>query len=236
MGTISPYSMIASACYGGQVSVNRCKQWFADMEVSERAINNEEILNCFITSVPFVSWLFIAISAILLVYHLCFLRIANKRLAPMDFFPEATPEENDDFAKGLGVTYFLPIIEWIITKGIYNVDERNDIDIDKFISADVIDLGENAAQFKEKANSWVRRKIALINDSGVLTQFTAAQIKKLGKAAGIEIKTENKKIVFPEETEQMKILLSFLDEEAYQGPLSKDTILSTSKRRIGRQQ
>ena len=42
----------------------------------------------------------------------------------MDFFPEATPEENDDFAKGLGVTYFLPIIEWIITKGIYNVDER----------------------------------------------------------------------------------------------------------------
>ena len=51
--------MIASACYGGQVSVNRCKQWFADMEVSERAINNEEILNCFITSVPFVSWLFI---------------------------------------------------------------------------------------------------------------------------------------------------------------------------------
>lgn len=112
----------------------------------------------------------------------------------------------------------------------------NDIDIDKFISADVIDLGENAAQFKEKANSWVRRKIALINDSGVLTQFTAAQIKKLGKAAGIEIKTENKKIVFPEETEQMKILLSFLDEEAYQGPFSKDTILSTSKRRIGRQQ
>lgn len=124
LGTISPYSMIASACYGGQVSVNRCKQWFVDMEVSERAINNEEILNCFITSAPFVSWLFIAISAILLVYHLCFLRIANKRLAPMDFFPEATPEENDDFAKGLGVTYFLPIIEWIITKGIYNVDER----------------------------------------------------------------------------------------------------------------
>lgn len=78
--------------------------------------------------------------------------------------------------------------------------------------------------------------LALINDSGVLTQFTAAQIKRLGKAAGIEIKTENRKIVFPEETEQMKILLSFLDEEAYQGPFSKDTILSTSKRRIGRQQ
>ena len=86
LGTISPYSMIASACYGGQVSVEKCKQWLADMEVSERAINTGEILNYFIDSVPFVSWFFIVISAILLIYHLCFLRIANKRLAPMDFF------------------------------------------------------------------------------------------------------------------------------------------------------
>lgn len=108
----------------------------------------------------------------------------------------------------------------------------NDVDVDSFMNADIVDFGDISSQFKEKANSWIRRKIALINDSGVLTQFTAAQIKRLGKAAGIEIKTENKKIVFPKEIEEQKILLSFLDEEAYQGPFSKDTILSTSKRRL----
>lgn len=110
----------------------------------------------------------------------------------------------------------------------------NDVDVDTFIRTDIVDFGENAEQFKEKANSWIRRKIALINDSGVLKQFTAMQIKKLGKAAGIDIKVENKKIVFPTDGEEMKILLSFLDEEAYQGPFSKDTILSTSKRRVVR--
>lgn len=110
----------------------------------------------------------------------------------------------------------------------------NNVDIDEFIHADIVDFGENADQFKEKANSWIRRKIALINDSGVLKQFTAMRIRELGKAAGIDIKVEKKKIVFPADGEEMKILLSFLDEEAYQGPFSKDTILSTSKRRLGK--
>ena len=110
----------------------------------------------------------------------------------------------------------------------------NDVDVEKFINTDILDFGENAEQFKEKANSWIRRKIALINDSGVLTQFTAAEIKKFGKASGIDIKTENRKIVFPTDTDQMKVLLSFLDEEAYQGPFSKDTFLTTSKRKVAK--
>ena len=52
-----------------------------------------------------------------------FIKIVIKKAAPMDFFPESTPEENDDFAKGLGVAYFLPLIEWIVTKNILDVNE-----------------------------------------------------------------------------------------------------------------
>ena len=45
---------------------------------------------------------------------------------------------------------------------------------------------------------------------------------------------QNEKIIFPQDTNEIKILLSFLDEEAYQGPFSKETFLSNSKRKARR--
>lgn len=82
------------------------------------------------------------------------------------------------------------------------------------------------------ANTWIRRKIAIINDSGVLTNNSAAQIKRLARSAGIDISVENKKIVLPNDKEQLKIILGFLDEEAYKGPFSKATFLANSKRLV----
>lgn len=108
----------------------------------------------------------------------------------------------------------------------------SDGDVDHFIASPVFNFNGNETAFKESANSWVRRKIALINDSGVLTRFSASEIKGLAHNSGIDIAVEDQKIVFPAEKEDMKVLLSFLDEEAYQGPFSKDTFVSTSKRRV----
>lgn len=105
-------------------------------------------------------------------------------------------------------------------------------DIDNFISANIMDFGDTGESFKISANSWIRRKIALINDSGVLTQYKATDIKKLAKKqSNIDIIVKNEKIVFPTDTNEIKIFLSFLDEEAYQGPFSKETFLSNSKRK-----
>ncbi len=108
----------------------------------------------------------------------------------------------------------------------------SNVDIDNFISSEIMEFGNVGEAFKLSANSWTRRKIALINDSGVLTQYKAIDIKNLAKKqSNIDITVQNKKIVFPTDTNEIKILLSFLDEEAYQGPFSKETFLSNSKRR-----
>ena len=48
-------------------------------------------------------------------------------------------------------------------------------------------LLEDTEAFKNTANTWIRRKIAMINDSDVLVNYKASEIKKLAKDAGITI-------------------------------------------------
>lgn len=91
---------------------------------------------------------------------------------------------------------------------------------------------ENAQNFETLANSSIRRKIAAINDSGVLEKYQAIDIKKLAQKAGITITVKNKQIVIPNDKEQIKVILGFLDEEAYKGPFSQITYLANSKRKI----
>lgn len=93
-------------------------------------------------------------------------------------------------------------------------------------------LLSDTENFQNMANSWIRRKIALINDSNVLKQYSSEKIKNLAKSVGIDISVENQKIVIPNDKEQIKIILGFLDEEAYKGPFSHSTYLANSKRQI----
>lgn len=93
-------------------------------------------------------------------------------------------------------------------------------------------LIEDAEAFKSMANTWIRRKIAMINDSKVLENYSASQIKTLASKVDIKIDIENRKIKLPNDKESVKIILGFLDEEAYKGPFSKNTYLANSKRAI----
>ncbi len=106
-----------------------------------------------------------------------------------------------------------------------------DPEVDQFASNELL-LVQDPQEFKGMANTWIRRKIAMINDSGVLANNSATQIKRLAKSAGIDIVVENKKIVMPNDKEQLKIVLGFLDEEVYKGPFSKATLRANSKRRV----
>lgn len=108
-----------------------------------------------------------------------------------------------------------------------------DQEVESFTSSERLDI-ENPEAFKGMANTWIRRKIAMINDSEVLVNYTAKKIKGLAKATGIEITVENQKIVIPNDKEKVKIILGFLDEEAYKGPFSQNTYLANSKRRVGK--
>lgn len=108
-----------------------------------------------------------------------------------------------------------------------------DSDIDDFLNNNKIDFKGVKSEFNEKANSWIRRRIALINDSGVLDKYEATEIKRIAKKhSGIDINVKDKKIVFPHDFEQQKLILSFLDEESWKGAFSNETFVSTSKRKI----
>ena len=66
----------------------------------------------------------------------------------------------------------------------------------------------------------------------ILVNNSAAKIKKLAKSAGVKIDVEDEKIVIPSDKEQLKIVLGFLDEDAYKGPFLNNMFLANSKRKI----
>lgn len=108
-----------------------------------------------------------------------------------------------------------------------------DDDINNFLLTEKINFGDGRDQFMSKANSWVRRKVALINDSGVLERYSAIEIKRIAKKqSGLDLTVKDKMIEFPTDFEKVKVLLSFLDEGSWKGPFSNDTFMSTSKRKV----
>lgn len=103
-------------------------------------------------------------------------------------------------------------------------------DVSDFVGCDIISM-EGATEFVDSANTWERRKIASINDSGVLQSFTAAKIKSLGKQSGVVIEVVDKKVVLPKNKAERRIILGFLDEEVYKGVFSQTVFQTNSKRK-----
>ena len=104
-----------------------------------------------------------------------------------------------------------------------------DVEVDSFAKSEKLSIEDSVAFM---ANTWIRRKIAMINDSQVLVNYTASEIKMLAAESGIDIDIKEEAIVIPDDKEKVKVILGFLDEEAYKGPFSQKTYLANSKRII----
>ena len=107
-----------------------------------------------------------------------------------------------------------------------------DSDVEDFIKMSELEIADKDLFRSQAQSSWFRRKIASINDSGVLKSRNAKSIKAIAKKTGIQIEITGNKILIPEAKEEVKILLGFLDEEAYRRPFSNTTYLAGSKRKI----
>ncbi len=131
----------------------------------------------------------------------------------------------------------LQFVSYYFARQVFDLSDyyrsATDQEVCNFVNNQKLSL-ENADSFKGMANTWIRRKIAMINDSKVLENYTAAEIKRRAKIVGVEIETENKCIKIPNDKEKIKLILGFLDEEAYKGPFSQNTYLANSKRQITR--
>lgn len=89
----------------------------------------------------------------------------------------------------------------------------------------------DAAAFEAAASSTVRRKIALILQSGVLDKHPVENIVATAKPFKVDIQTTpDGKIVLPDSPAELRKLLRFLDEDYYESPLTQTQYVSNSKR------
>jgi len=89
----------------------------------------------------------------------------------------------------------------------------------------------NPAAFEAATSSTMRRKIALILQSGVLDKHPVQTIVATAKPFKVNIQTSpNGQIVLPDSPSELLKLLRFLDEDYYESPLTQTQFVSNSKR------
>ena len=112
--------------------------------------------------------------------------------------------------------------------------EATEQDIEAFIQHDKVNIRQTEL-FKTLSNdAWVRRKIALIRDSGFLDKHPAAKIRTKAKSFGLQVSITSNRLDFPDDKKELKLLLKFLDEEIYRGVFSEAVLETNSKRRFQR--
>jgi hypothetical protein len=118
---------------------------------------------------------------------------------------------------------FLPLAEFY--------EEASEEEISKILEHKAL-APEDTKALSVNANQWVRKRFAMLRDSGVLDRYTPEQIKVRSKGYDVEIHIKNGKIVFPAENTAVKKLLQFLNEELYRGPITETLYETNSKRQV----
>lgn len=112
--------------------------------------------------------------------------------------------------------------------------EATDDDVDAFVASTAF-VFESEDGFRQQADEWVRKRIALISDTGVLERCTPRQIREKAATYGIDVRIERanrrEQVVLPAQKRAMKELLKFLGEDIFSGPLTDIQYVSNSKRR-----
>lgn len=145
---------------------------------------------------------------------------------------------------GIGITDIVDCVyinnefrfsSYFFARQIFDLSEyyrsATDFEVENFSGLDLLSINDKD-HFQAMADTWIRRKIAAINDSGVLKNNSAAKIKKLSKNCGLEVTVENKKLVIPADKKKLKEILGFLDEEVYKGAFTYETYITNSKRKV----
>jgi hypothetical protein len=86
------------------------------------------------------------------------------------------------------------------------------------------------------SDTWVRRKLWLIQQSQILQKYPMHQIKTVAMEFNVQLKTISEdgveKIVVPQDKATFKSILRFLDEDYYKSPLSNTKYITNSKRLV----
>ena len=111
--------------------------------------------------------------------------------------------------------------------------EATDEDVIEFVEQDIIQTIDTENLIK-MSDSWVRGKISLIQQSGILSSIPLNDMKAVAIEFNIPFETvtdnSNEVIKIPNNKSDLKKLLRFLDEDYYKSPLSKTNFVTNSKR------
>ena len=129
----------------------------------------------------------------------------------------------------------LQFLSYFYARQVFDLSEyyriATDNEVQNFSSNRIFDI-EDGGQFQDMADTWIRRKIATINDSGVLQNNSASRIKNLAQRCGLDITIKNGKLMIPADKKKLKEILGFLDDEVYKGAFSEETYITNSKRKV----
>lgn len=115
--------------------------------------------------------------------------------------------------------------------------EATDQDLKVFIQHPALQFVD-AQIFMNVADSWVRRKVVLIQQSGILDRCAASKIAATAKYCDLQLQLVGapgqEKIVLPVDRQEVKQILRFLDEDYYQSPEYTVKYMSKAKRVMDR--
>ncbi len=116
---------------------------------------------------------------------------------------------------------FLPLAEFFV--------EASEQEIREILNHPLL-APENPEALAVGANQWFRKRFAMLEDSGILNQYTAQAIAQDSAGYGVDIKLAGDKIVFPADKAEAKRLLLFLNEELFRGAITERLYETNSKR------
>ena len=113
--------------------------------------------------------------------------------------------------------------------------EATDEEITEFAGSERL-YCEDLDGMKAAADTWVRRKVAILAKSGVMAQLSPKKAKTIAAefkiSIGIKRVGGKDRIVLPQDRQALKELLRFLDEDYYKSALSDARYVSHSKRKL----
>ncbi|MBO2578814.1 Kiwa anti-phage protein KwaB-like domain-containing protein [Shewanella algae] len=87
------------------------------------------------------------------------------------------------------------------------------------------------AEFLEMADHVVRQTIARIQRNDVLANFSVQELAHKASDVNLQLEiNDDQKIVLPDEKRELKLVLSFLDDQVFLGPITGQTRVSNSSK------
>jgi hypothetical protein len=111
--------------------------------------------------------------------------------------------------------------------------DANDQDLKVFVQNPALQFAD-AQVFMDGADAWVRRKVILIQQSGILDYCPASKIAATAKFCDLNLQLAGspgqERLVIPADRQEVKQILRFLDEDYFQSPQSTMKYMSKARR------